>query len=111
MNKYILALNCFNAALSVGIAAAGGHKKWDLDVKLSFQKAFFLHLTSSIGGIIAGQNGFTSTSAMFFIGSLLFSIPLDVKCFQGTSTYTKLMPYGGMLIIGGWLSMGACYLM
>ena len=107
MNNWLFRLGALNAASSVAIQAVGGHKPWDIDRKLIFNKAFDLQLSSSIGMMICAfkaKNWITTIPGiLFFLGSILFSGFAYYRCFNNDRKYNFLMPAGGSCIIFGWI--------
>jgi hypothetical protein len=61
-------IGCLNTALAVIVAAAGGHKDWEIERKLIFNSAFILHLASGIGIILASLKEKTIPAVFFIIG-------------------------------------------
>jgi len=61
-------IGCVNAALSIICAAAGGHKDWDVEVKLIYNSGFILHIASSIGICLSSIKNQTIPAIFFIIG-------------------------------------------
>ena len=49
-------IGCISAGSSVIMAAAGGHNNWELERKISYNNAFIIHLSSSLGIILSSIN-------------------------------------------------------
>jgi uncharacterized membrane protein YgdD (TMEM256/DUF423 family) len=106
MINILFRLGCLNAGASVAIAAAGGHKPWEIDRKMTFKTATDLHMTSSIGMLISSFRSSQLaliSGLLFLIGSCLFSGSAYYRCFKDNKKYNYLMPPGGSMIIMGWL--------
>ena len=107
MNHWLFRLGAINAAASVLIQAVGGHKPWEIDRKLIFNKAFDLHISSSIGMMLCAfkANGPYSSipGVLLLVGSGLFSGFAYYRCFYNDRKYNQMMPIGGSSIILGWL--------
>jgi len=103
MIKVAWRLGCLNAAISVAMAAAGGHKPWEIDKKLVYEKGFNLHLTSSIGMCLASLKKRPFPALFFLNGTIFFSGVIYYRCFYDDKSYNKLMPIGGTSIILGWI--------
>jgi len=105
MNNIFFRIGSLNAATSIIISAIGGHKPWELDRKLTFNTAFNLHITSSIGMIISSYrttNVAFLSATLFLIGSSLFSGVAYYRCFSNDKKFNRLMPSGGSMIILAW---------
>ena len=105
MNEIIFKLGCFNAALSIIMASAGGHKPWEEKRKELYSKAFHQHIFSSFGMIISAFRFSYLAFALFGLGGSLFSGTLYYRCFSNNESYNKLLPIGGVFLICGWLSL------
>ena len=107
MNNWLFRLGALNAASSVAIQAIGGHKPWDIDRKLIFNKAFDLHLSSSLGMMLCSLKAKTLKTTipgiLLLVGSALFSGFAYYRCFSNDRKYNFLMPPGGSCIILGWI--------
>ena len=106
MSKLLFKLGALNAASSVIIQAVGGHKPWEIDRKLVFQKAFDLHMTSAIGMMLCSfkSGKFVLVPGLLFLGgSILFSGFAYYRCFYNDRSLNYLMPAGGSMIISGWI--------
>ena len=105
MSALLWKLGAISAGSSVAIAAAGGHKPWEVDRKLTFNTAFTLHLSSAIGMMLASARGATIPGYILLVGSGLFSFTSYYRCMNNDKKYNYLMPYGGSLIILSWAAM------
>ena len=105
MNSLLWKIGSISAGSSVLIAAAGGHKPWEIERKLTFNTAFILHLSSSIGILLSSSRNACFPGYLFLVGLALFSFTSYYRCLKDNKQYNFLMPYGGSLIILGWLSM------
>lgn len=103
--NYLFKAGCLKAAVSVLIAAAGGHKKdWNADKKLLYSDAVKYSLFNSTGIIISSlvTKSFVP-AALFFSATAMFSVPIWYKCFTDENKLHFLMPYGGSAMIAGWV--------
>jgi len=98
---------CIKAALTVVIAAAGGHKyDWAAERKLLYSDAVKYSLFNSVGIIISSMTTTSVIPAILFTGgTLMFCVPSWYKCFTQKSDLHKLMPFGGMCMITSWLAL------
>lgn len=98
-----VALGAFGAhALKPMLTASGRVETFELAVRYEFYSAFALLIT----GVL--QNLFPSTmkrfaALSFLLGTLLFSGSLYAFCFTGISTFAMVTPFGGLLLIAGWV--------
>lgn len=98
-----VALGAFGAhALEKMLEESGRTDTYELAVQYQFYHAFALlavgvlqyHLTSK----------YLKTAAMFFTGgTILFSGSLYLLCFTQTKAFVYATPFGGVLLIFGWL--------
>lgn len=100
-----VALGAFGAhALKPMLLASGRLETYELAVRYQFYHAGALLIT----GIM--QHLFSSSllrwaAVLFVSGILLFSGSLYALCFTGISSIAMITPFGGVLLIGGWLVM------
>lgn len=100
-----VALGAFGAhALKPMLIETGRLDTFELAVRYQFYHAG----TLLVAGIL--QHLFSSTlyqwaATLFLSGILLFSGSLYVLCFTGISAVAMVTPFGGVLLIGGWLVM------
>lgn len=108
MNSLIFRLGALSACSSVIMQAGGGHKPWEIDRKLIFDKAFQIHMSSAIGMMLSTYKLSTLgtiSGLLFLIGSGLFSGVAYYRCLNNDKTYNYLMPAGGTCVILGWLTL------
>ena len=105
MNSLLWKLGSLSAGSSVAIAAAGGHKPWEIERKMTFNTAFILHLSSSIGMLLSSSKVALLPGYLFLIGLCLFSFPAYYRCAKDSKQYNYLMPYGGSCIILAWTAL------
>jgi uncharacterized membrane protein YgdD (TMEM256/DUF423 family) len=105
MNSLLWKLGSVSAGSAVIIAAAGGHKPWEIERKMTFNTAFILHLSSSIGIMLCSTKQATIPAFLFFVGLGLFSFTAYYRCNSDNKQYNYLMPYGGSMIILAWLAL------
>jgi uncharacterized membrane protein YgdD (TMEM256/DUF423 family) len=100
-----VALGAFGAhALKPMLLDSGRLETYELAVRYQFYHAGALLIT----GIL--QHLFSSSmlrwaAVLFVSGILLFSGSLYVLCFTGISSIAMITPFGGVLLIGGWLAL------
>ncbi|WKZ58530.1 MAG: DUF423 domain-containing protein [Cyclobacteriaceae bacterium] len=100
-----VALGAFGAhALKPMLIETGRLDTFELAVRYQFYHAGAL----LVAGIL--QHLFSSTlyqwaATLFLSGILLFSGSLYVLCFTGISAVAMVTPFGGVLLMGGWLVM------
>ena len=100
-----VALGAFGAhTLKPMLLASGRLETYELAVRYQFYHAGALLIT----GIM--QHLFSSSllrwaAVLFVSGILLFSGSLYALCFTGISSIAMITPFGGVLLIGGWLVM------
>jgi uncharacterized membrane protein YgdD (TMEM256/DUF423 family) len=106
MSKWLFKLGALNAGASVITQAIGGHKPWEVDRKLIFQKAFDLHMSSAIGMMLCSlkPGKFVMVPGVLLMtGSVLFSGFAYYRCFTNDRKFNYFMPAGGSCIIFGWI--------
>jgi uncharacterized membrane protein YgdD (TMEM256/DUF423 family) len=106
MSKWLFRLGALNAGLSVAVQAVGGHKPWEIDRKLIFQKAFDMHISSSVGMMLCSLKPgkfVIMPGILFLAGSALFSGLAYYRCFSNDRSINYLMPVGGSSIILAWI--------
>ena len=100
-----VALGAFGVhALKPMLLASGRLETYELAVRYQFYHAGALMAV----GIL--KYSFSATlfrwcSLLFLSGILLFSGSLYALCFTGISSIAMITPFGGVLLIGGWLAM------
>lgn len=98
-----VALGAFGAhALKPMLTASGRLETYELAVRYQFYHTFALlavgilqhHLTSK----------YLKIAAIFFLtGTILFSGSLYLLCFSGSTSFAIVTPFGGVLMIFGWV--------
>src|SRR5688572_29480679 len=98
-----VALGAFGAhALKAMLTQTGRLETFELAVRYEFYHAFALLVTGMLQQFIASK--FLKTAAVFFLaGSILFSGSLYLLCFTNNTLFAMLTPFGGVLLILGWL--------
>lgn len=64
-----------------------------------------IHALALLGTLVAAPRARAVAGACFTIGTVLFSGSNYVVAYHEDRTYGKFAPYGGMLLIGGWLAL------
>ena len=107
MSNWLFRVGSLSAASSIIIQAVGGHKPWDIDRKMIFNKAFDLHLSSAIGMILCSLRSKSSfvmiPGTLFLAGTFLFSATAYYRCFSNDRKFNFMMPPGGSCIILAWI--------
>lgn len=98
-----VALGAFGAhALKDMLSAAGRLDTYELAVRYQFYHALAL---LAVG--LLQQNSvskYLKTSSIFFLsGTVLFSGSLYLLCFTGSTAFAMVTPFGGVLLIFGWV--------
>lgn len=98
-----VALGAFGAhALKAMLTQSGRLETFELAVRYEFYHAFALLVTGMLQQSITSK--FLRTSAAFFLaGSILFSGSLYLLCFTNNTMFAMITPFGGVLLILGWL--------
>jgi len=98
-----VALGAFGAhALKTMLTQTGRLETFELAVRYEFYHAFALLATGVIQQFI--YSTFFKTAAIFFLaGSILFSGSLYLLCFTNNTLFAIATPFGGVLLILGWL--------
>ncbi|MFK7891578.1 MAG: DUF423 domain-containing protein [Granulosicoccus sp.] len=118
MNRWILSAGAILAATAVMSGAFGAHALQNLlDAKAQswYDTAVTYHMTHAIAliatglaALIAGNAGsraFRISAACFLGGVLLFSGSLYTMAFSGITKLGIVTPFGGVLLIAGWLGL------
>lgn len=98
-----VALGAFGAhALKDMLTASGRLDTFELAVRYEFYHAFAL---LTVGVLHQWMNPkFLKTSALFFLsGTVLFSGSLYLLCFTNNTAFAMATPFGGVLLILGWI--------
>lgn len=100
-----VALGAFGAhALKPMLLESGRLETYELAVRYQFYHAGAL-LTTGILQQLFPNASLRWSSILFLSGTLLFSGSLYVLCFTGITTIAMITPFGGVLLIGGWLTL------
>lgn len=98
-----VALGAFGAhALKDLLTASGRADTYELAVRYQFYHTFALLAV----GILQQQlvSKYLKTASLFFLtGTLLFSGSLYLLCFSGSTMFAMVTPFGGVLLIFGWV--------
>ena len=112
--RFFLVFACLSAALSIGVSAVAAHGAtlsaqdaqalaWALDLQRLHALALLLAVQMARQ---AGPHGWTLfASALFVVGSLLFSLNIELRLLYGLETFRPLVPYGGMAFMAGWMAL------
>lgn len=98
-----VALGAFGAhALKGMLTASGRLDTYELAVRYEFYHAFALLAVGILQHYLPSK--YLKTSALLFLGgTLLFSGSLYVLCLSGWTGIAMITPFGGVLLIFGWL--------
>lgn len=98
-----VALGAFGAhALKAQLTAAGRLDTYELAVRYQFYHAFALLAAGLLQYHIT--SGYLKTASVFFVGgTLLFSGSLYILCLSGRTGIAMVTPFGGVLLIFGWI--------
>jgi uncharacterized membrane protein YgdD (TMEM256/DUF423 family) len=100
-----VALGAFGAhALKPMLLESGRLETYELAVRYQFYHAGALLLTGILQHLFQGTL-FRWSALLFLCGLMLFSGSLYVLCFTGVTAVARVTPVGGVLMIGGWLTM------
>ncbi len=112
--RFFLVFACVSAALSIGVSAIAAHGltlaaqdaqalAWALDM----QRFHALGLLVLV--VLARQGGIDAwmmaTGALFVVGTLLFSLNVELRLLHGIELLRPLVPYGGMAFMAGWVAL------
>ncbi|HEU5289045.1 MAG TPA: DUF423 domain-containing protein [Cyclobacteriaceae bacterium] len=98
-----VALGAFGAhALKAMLTQTGRLDTFELAVRYEFYHAFALLVAGIAQQFIHSK--FLRTAAPFFLaGTILFSGSLYLLCFTNNTSFAMATPFGGVLLIVGWL--------
>lgn len=98
-----VALGAFGAhALKYMLSASGRLDTYELAVRYQFYHALALLAVGLLQQTTVSK--YLKTSSIFFLsGTLLFSGSLYLLCFTGSTTFAIVTPFGGVLLIFGWV--------
>ena len=109
---------CVNALLSIGVGAAAAHAltlsvqdvqtlAWALDLQRFHALALLvLVLFVRQGGL---QVWTMASGALMVVGTLLFSINIELRLLLGLAQLRPLVPWGGMAWMLAWLTLAIAY--
>ena len=121
MNNWILVIGAIFGALAVATGAFGAHALQNVlderaqgwyDTAVTYHARHALALVacglaallaSSMSNAAGSQRLFASSAVCFAIGITLFSGSLYVMAFTGVTRLGIITPFGGALLIAGWL--------
>lgn len=98
-----VALGAFGAhALKDMLLASGRSDTYELAVRYQFYHAFALLAVGILQHFMISK--YLKTASIFFLtGTLLFSGSLYMLCFSGSTAFAMVTPFGGVLLIFGWV--------
>jgi uncharacterized membrane protein YgdD (TMEM256/DUF423 family) len=98
-----VALGAFGAhALKAMLEAGGRTDTFELAVRYQFYHAFALLAVGVIQQIINSRL-IRLSSWCFLSGTLLFSGSLYLLCFTQNTSFALVTPFGGILLLAGWI--------
>lgn len=102
-----VALGAFGAhALKELLSESGRSDTYELAVRYQFYHAFALLAVGILQHYLISK--YLKTASIFFIaGTILFSGSLYLLCFSGTTAFAMVTPFGGVLLIFGWVFLAA----
>lgn len=102
-----VALGAFGAhALKELLSESGRSDTYELAVRYQFYHAFALLAVGILQHYLISK--YLKTASLFFIaGTILFSGSLYLFCFSGTTAFAMVTPFGGVLLIFGWVFLAA----
>jgi uncharacterized membrane protein YgdD (TMEM256/DUF423 family) len=96
-------LGAFGAhALKEMLASSGRQDTFELAVRYEFYHALALLFTGVLQQFLHSKY-FQTASLFFLAGTILFSGSLYLLCFTGNTAFAMATPFGGVLLILGWL--------
>ena len=113
MNKYLLSAGMFSGFLAVLIGAYGAHiLKNEADPAiynrfLTGSRYHFYHTFALVLSLVLlkGKSGMI-TGMLFLAGIILFSGSIYLNTIGGIASVTKVTPFGGFLLMSGWVLSG-----
>lgn len=112
--RFFLVFACISAALSVCVSAIAAHGltlaaldaqalAWALDLQR------FHALGLLVLAVLARQGGTNvwtmAAGALFVVGTLFFSLNIELRVLQGVELLRPMVPYGGMALMMGWVAL------
>lgn len=115
MSKLWLLFGAGYGLLGVILGAFGAHamrdrlsadmlRVWETAVNYQFWHALALLALGVLASRLAGA-WLTAAGAAFVLGVLLFSGSLYLLAFSGVRVLGAVTPFGGLLLIGGWICL------
>lgn len=115
MQKGLLAAGALLGFLAVVLGAFGSHALRDrldsatleiYDIGVRYQLAHAIAAVVAAVAVSSFHTGFmVGAGWLFIVGSFFFSGSLYLLAFTGLKTWGMLTPVGGLLLLGGWLSL------
>lgn len=101
-----VALGAFGAhALKEMLAASNRLDTYELAVRYQFYHALALLAAGLLQQHLVSK--YLKLASVFFLaGTILFSGSLFLLCFTGTTGFAMVTPFGGVLLIFGWVFLG-----
>lgn len=98
-----VALGAFGAhALKSMLVSSGRLETYELAIRYEFYHAFALILVGILQQFL--NSTYIRTSAIFFLaGTIFFSGSLFLLCFTNNTAFAMVTPFGGVLLIFGWV--------
>lgn len=112
--RFFLVFACISAALSIGVSAIAAHGltlpaqdaralAWALDLQ-RFHALGLLVLVALARR--DGANVWTmAAGALFVVGTLFFSLNIELRLLQGIEQLRPMVPYGGLALMAGWVAL------
>ena len=112
--RFFLVFACASAALSIGVSAIAAHGltlsaqdaqalAWALDLQRFHALGLLVLVVLARHG---GPNAWMMVAgALFVMGTLLFSLNIELRLIYGIASLRPLVPYGGIALIAGWLAL------
>lgn len=107
-NTILWKLGAFSAGTCTALQTYIWNKAWTPEKKFNFCRALEVQFSSAIGLMLLANyklNGKLRIGAAIalHIGSILFSHIIYFRCFFDDKRFNFIMPYGGGLLITGWI--------
>lgn len=112
--RFFLVFACVSAALSIGVSAIAAHGltlaaqdaqalAWALDMQRFHALGLLVLVVLARQGEIDAW--MMATGALFVVGTLLFSLNVELRLLHGIELLRPLVPYGGMAFMAGWVAL------
>lgn len=108
-----VSIGCVMIAIGVALGAFGAHGLEEMLTQTgrvdTFETAVKYHFYNSLGIILIGvmckmhPGAFKRSGWLILIGTIIFSGSLYILCFTGITILGAVTPFGGVLLIIGWL--------